>query len=322
MPAYRFCIDAQGFIRDFSAMRLLLKTAAIFAFSAALSAADHGKELIRDIITEKDLDMAVIANVANPEVKAGLRKDFLAKAPDSPKAVDAFVGSLDLVVHAELVQDGHRLTVSAVIGNINSRSRAFLLARGIPAALIEGTAAVTSIKADGQELQGDALDAVAAEISKKPAQPKPKAELTSEESGLINLAFDKDIDVVVVVGRKGTSWGKMIEKLTAGQANIRNRLETTKASLHHLVAVGMKKDGHAIAFLVVLGEMNEKVRATLLASGIPEGLIDTQAALIGVSADGQQLKGDKLDEFAEAIKSNRDKKTPPPPLKSLADLSK
>ena len=95
-------------------MRPLLHAAALFALAAVLSAADQGKELIRDIITEKDLDMAVIANVANPEVKAGLRKDFLAKAPDSPKAVDTFVGSLDLVVHAEMVQDGHRLAVSAV----------------------------------------------------------------------------------------------------------------------------------------------------------------------------------------------------------------
>jgi Rod binding domain-containing protein len=31
---------------------------------------------------------------------------------------------------------------------------------------------------------------------------------------------------------------------------------------------------------------------------------------------------DELDEFAEAIKTARDKKAPPPPLKSLADLSK
>jgi predicted kinase len=317
-----FLIDNERFIGDFSVMRLLLNTAALLAFAAGLSAADQGRELIRDIITEKDLDMAVIANVANPEVKAGLRKDFLAKAPDSPKAVDAFVGSLDLVVHAELVQDGHRIAMGAVIGNINSRSQAFLLARGIPAPLIEGTAAVTSIKADGQELQGDALDAVAAEIAKKPEQPKPKAELTEEESGLINLAFDKDIDVVVIVGRKSKEWGKMIEKLAAGQANVRARLEATKASLQHLVALGVKKDGHSVSFLLALGEMNEKVRATLLASGIPEGLIDTKAALIGVSVDNVQLKGDKLDEFAEAFKAARDKKTPPPALKSLADLSK
>jgi len=303
-------------------MRLLLNTAAILVFSAVLSAADQGRELIRDIITEKDLDMAVIANVANPSVKAGLRKDFLAKAPDSPKAVDAFLGSLDLVVHAELTQDGHRIAMDAVIGNINPRSRSFLLARGIPAALIEGTAAVTGIKADGQDLQGDALDAVAAEISKKPDQSKPKAELTSEESGLINLAFDKDIDVVMVVGRKSKQWGEMIDKLAAGQGNVRNRLEATKASLHHLVVVGMKKDGHSISFLLALGEMNEKVRATLLASGIPEGLIDAKAALLGVSADNIQLKGDKLDEFAEAFKAARDKKSPPPALKSLADLSK
>lgn len=303
-------------------MRLLLKTAAIFALSAALSAADQGRELIRDIITEKDLDMAIIANVSNPEVKAGLRKDFLAKAPDSPKAVDAFVGSLDLVVHAELAQDGHRLAMGAVIGNINSRSRAFLLARGIPAALIEGTAAVTSIKADGQELQGDALDAVAAEIAKKPEKPEAKTELTAEESDLINLVFDKDIDLVVIVGRKSKEWGKKIDQLAGGQGNVRARLEATKASIQHLVAVGMKKDGHTIAFLLALGEMNEKVRATLLASGIPEGLIDTKAALIGVSVDNIQLKGDKLDEFAEAFKAARDKKSPPPALKSLADLSK
>ena len=89
-----------------------------------------------------------------------------------------------------------------------------------------------------------------------------------------------------------------------------------------IVAVGMKKDGRSVAFLVALGEMNEKVRATLLASGIPEGLIDTKAAVIGVSVNNVQLKGDELDEFAEAIKTARDKKAPPPSLKSLADLSK
>lgn len=302
-------------------MRQLLYPAAIFAISAILSAADQGRELIREIITEKDLNMGIIANAHNPEYRDGLRNELLAKAPDSPKAVDAFVGSLDLIVNAEVIQDGHRLQLRAGVGTITPRSRAFLLSQGVPPVLIESTAAVISVKLDGVELKGDALDALAEELSKKTPEEKKDA-LTREEAGLVNLAFDKDVDLVAVIGRKSPEWERFVEKISSGQGNVLRRIQATKASIQHLVAVGMKKDGHSVAFLVALGEMNEKVRATLLASGTPEGLIDAKAAIISVSVDSVQLKGDKLDEFAEAIKSARDKKTPPPALKSLADLSK
>ena len=302
-------------------MRQLLQTAAFFAFATVLYAADQGRELVREIITEKDLNLGIIANARNPEYNEGLRKDLLAKSPDSPKAVDAFVGSLDLIVNAEVIQDGHRLQLRAVVGTITPRSRAFLLSQGVPAALIESTAAVISVKLDGIDLKGDALDALAEELSKKTPEEE-KDVLTQEESSLVNLAFDKDVDLVMVIGRKSKEWGEVIEKISSGQGGVLKRIEATKASIQQIVALGMKKDGRSMAFLVALGEMNEKVRATLLASGIPEGLIDTKSALIGVSVDNVQLKGDKLDEFAEAIKAARDKKTPLPSLKSLADLSK
>lgn len=302
-------------------MRQLLQTAALFAFATVLYAADQGRELVREIITEKDLNLGIIANARNPEYNEGLRKDLLAKSPDSPKAVDAFVGSLDLIVNAEVIQDGHRLQLRAVVGTITPRSRAFLLSQGVPAALIESTAAVISVKLDGIDLKGDALDALAEELSKKTPEEE-KDVLTQEESSLVNLAFDKDVDLVMVIGRKSKEWGEVIEKISSGQGGVLKRIEATKASIQQIVALGMKKDGRSMAFLVALGEMNEKVRATLLASGIPEGLIDTKSALIGVSVDNVQLKGDKLDEFAEAIKAARDKKTPLPSLKSLADLSK
>ena len=302
-------------------MRQLLQTAALFAFATVLYAADQGRELVREIITEKDLNLGIIANARNPEYNEGLRKDLLAKSPDSPKAVDAFVGSLDLIVNAEVIQDGHRLQLRAVVGTITPRSRAFLLSQGVPAALIESTAAVISVKLDGIDLKGDALDALAEELSKKTPEEE-KDVLTQEESSLVNLAFDKDVDLVMVIGRKSKEWGEVIEKISSGQGGVLKRIEATKASIQQIVALGMKKDGRSMAFLVALGEMNEKVRATLLASGIPEGLIDTKSALIGVSVDNVQLKGDKLDEFAEAIKTARDKKTPLPSLKSLADLSK
>lgn len=321
MPAHLFCVDNKGFIGDFSIMRPLLPIAVLFAFAAVLSATDQGKELIRDIITEKDLNKGIIANARNPEYRAGLRKDLLAKAPDSPKAVDAFVESLDLIVHAEVIQDGHSLQLSAVVGTITPRSRAFLLSQGVPASLIESTAALTSVKLDGVELKGDALDALAEELSKKTPE-EDKDVLTQDESSLVNLAFDKDVDLVLIIGRKSKEWGEVIEKISSGQGGVLKRIEATKASIRQIVAVGMKKDGLSVAFLVALGEMNEKVRATLLASGIPEGLIDTKAAFIGVSVNNVQLKGDELDEFAEAIKTARDKKAPPPSLKSLADLSK
>ena len=321
MPAHLFCVDNKGFIGDFSVMRLLLKATALFAFAAVLSAADQGKQLIRDIITEKDLNLGIIANARNPEYKEGLRKELLAKSPDSPKAVDAFVDSADLIVSAEVIQDGHRLQLRAVVGSITPRSRAFLLSQGVPAALIESTAAVISVKLDGADLKGDALDALAEELSKKTPE-EDKDVLTQDESSLVNLAFDKDVDLVLIIGRKSKEWGEVIEKISSGQGGVLKRIEATKASIRQIVAVGMKKDGLSVAFLVALGEMNEKVRATLLASGIPEGLIDTKAAFIGVSVNNVQLKGDELDEFAEAIKTARDKKAPPPSLKSLADLSK
>jgi len=73
---------------------------------------------------------------------------------------------------------------------------------------------------------------------------------------------------------------------------------------------------------ILIGDLKGKTRATLLAGGTPEPLIDEKAALVCVFVNGELLQGDKLDAFAEAFKSARDKKTPPPALKSLADLSK
>lgn len=302
-------------------MRLLLLASALFASAAALTAADPGRELIQEIITEKDLVGAVIANARKPDAQAGFRKALLAKAPDSPKAIEALIGSLQLFVVAEAVQEGHRIEFSAVVGDINPKSRAFLLSQGVPATFIEKTAAVVSVKLDGQELAGDALDALAAEIAKESKDEKA-AKLSKGESELTNLIFDKDIDMVVVIGTRNQEWKARLDQLAASQPGFGNRIGAAKAALTHLVFAGAKKDGVEVTFALAMGKIDPKVRAAFLSSGIPESFIEADAALISVNVNGQQLKGDKLDEFAEALKANREKKTPPPSLKSLADLSK
>lgn len=302
-------------------MRLLLLPVAILAFSVAPLAADPGRDLIHDIVTEKELIAAVIANAQKPEAQAGLRKALSAKAPDSPKAIDTLIGSLQLVVVAEAVQDGHRIEFSAVIGDINPKSRAFLLSQGVPAAFIEKTAAVLGVKVDGQELVGDALDELAAEVAKD-KQADKGAKLTVGESALANLIYDKDLDTVVIIGARNQEWKARLDQLAASRPGFGKRMEAAKNSLTHLVFAGAKKERMDISFALALGDMNEKVRAAFLSAGIPEDLIDGDTALLMVSINGEQLKGDNLDQFAQGFKKARERKTPPPALKSLADLSK
>lgn len=302
-------------------MRKLLALIALVATSVGLSAADEGKELIRDIVTEKDLLVAVIANSRNPEIQAGFRKALLEKAPDSPKAIEALIGSLQLIVAAEASQDGHRIEFTAVVGDINPKARAFLLSRGVPAAFIEKTAAVVGVKVDGQELAGDALDALAAEMKKEDKNAKD-ARISKGESGLIDLVFDKNLDAVVIVGTRNKEWGARLGQLAASRPGFSQRLAAAKASLTHLVFASAKKDGVEVAFALALGKIDEKVRASFLSSGIPEEFIDVDAALLQVTVNGEQLKGDKLDAFADGFKAAREKKTPPSAVKSLADLSK
>jgi len=302
-------------------MRPLLHTAALFALAAVLSAADQGKELIREIVTEKNLVGAVIANARKPDVQAGFRKALLVKAPDSPKAIEALIGSLQLIVAAEAVQEGHRVEFVAVVGDINPKSRAFLLSQGVPAAFIEKTAAVVSVKLDGQDLAGDALDALAAEIKKDDKDDKA-AHASKAEAGLVDLVFEKDLDLVAIVGTRNAEWAARLDQLAASRPGFSQRLNAAKSSLTHLVFASAKKDGVEIGFAMAVGKLNDKVRAGFLSSGIPEALIDEDAALLLVTVNGEQLKGDKFDAFADGFKASRDKKTPPSALKSLADLSK
>lgn len=302
-------------------MRLLILPAALLAFSVAPLAGDPGRDLVHDIVTEKELIGAVITNAQKPEAQAGFRKALLAKAPDSPKAIDALIGSLHLLVVAEAEQEGHRIQFTAVIGDINSKSRSFLLSQGVPSAFIEKTAAVVSVKVDGQELAGDALDDLAAEIAKDKKEEKA-ANLSKAESALASLIFDKDLDTVVIIGARNQEWKARLEQLAASRPGFGKRLDAAKNSLTHLIFAGAKKDGMDIVFAMALGDMNERVRAYFLSGGVPEDLIDADTALLLVTINGEQLKGDRLDLFAQGFKKARERKTPPPALKSLADLSK
>lgn len=302
-------------------MRHLLAPLALFAFTSVCSAIDQGRELIRDIITEEGLSAAVVLNARNPEPKAKIKSAMLAKAPQSARAVDNFAEGVDLLVVAEMVSEGHRVEITAAVGDINDRSRAFLLAQGVPAPLIEKTAAVLSVKVDGKELAGDALNDFAEGIANEPDDNDPR-KLTAEEESFINMAFDKDVDTVLVVGRNSPEWRSQMEKGARDNPEIRNRIQSVVSSMTHFVMVSSKKHGAEVALGIVIGDMKGKARAALLASGTPESMIDDKSAVISVILNGEQLKGDKMDLFAELARKSHVKHAPPPPLKSLADLSK
>jgi hypothetical protein len=320
-PRASFLIDNKRFLGDFFGMRKSLSILALLALGAVLPAADQGRELIRDIITEEGLSAAVILNARNPEPKAKIKSNMLAKAPQSARAIDNFAEGVDLLVVAEMVSEGHRVEITAAVGDINDRSRAFLLAQGVPAPLIEKTAAVLSVKVDGKELSGDALNDFAEGIANEPDDNDPR-KLTAEEESFINMAFDKDVDTVLVVGRNSPEWRSQMEKGARDNPEIRNRIQAVAANMTHFVMVSAKKHGVDIALAIVIGDMKGKPRAALLASGTPEPMIDDKSAVISVVVNGEQLKGDKLDLFAEGFRKAHEKHAPPPPLKSLADLSK
>lgn len=302
-------------------MRHLLAPLALLAFASVCSAVDEGRDLIRDIITDEGLSSAVILNARNPESRAQIKASFLAKAPQSGRAIDKFTESIDLIVVTESVTEGHRVELQAAVGDINERSRAFLLAQGIPAPLIEKTAALVALKVDGKELVGDDLEDFAEEIANDPDDKDP-SKLTAEEEGFVNMVFDKDIDKVVILGRKNPVWRAQMEKAMRENPAIRNRIQAVVSSMTHFIMVSSKKDGVEVVVGIVIGDMKGKTRAALLASGTPESMIDEKSALISVTLNGEQLQGDKLDLFADLARKSREKHTPPPPLKSLADLSK
>ena len=302
-------------------MRLLLAPLALFVFTAVCSAVDQGRDLIRDIITEDGLSAAVILNARNPEPRAKIKSAMLAKAPQSARAIDNFAEGIDLLVVAEMVSEGHRVEIQAVVGDINDRSRSFLLAQGVPAPLIEKTAAVLSVKLDGKELAGDALNDFAEGIANEPDDKDPR-KLTAEEEGFINMVFDKDVDTVAVVGRNSPEWRSQMERIARENTVVRNRIQSVVSSMSHLVMVSAKKDGVEVALAIIMGDLKGKARAALLAAGTPESMIDDKSAVISVTLNGEQLQGDKLDLFADLARKSHEKHTPPPALKSLADLSK
>lgn len=302
-------------------MRLLLLPVALIVFTAVCSAVDQGRDLIRDIITEEGLSAAVILNARNPEPRAKIKSAMLAKAPQSARAIDNFAEGVDLLVVAEMVSEGHRIEINAVVGDINDRARSFLLAQGVPAPLIEKTAAVLSVKIDGKELSGDALNDFAEEIANDPDDKDPR-KLSAEEESFVNMVFDKDIDVVGIVGRNSPEWRSQMERIARENPVVRNRIQSVVSSMSHLVMVSAKKDGVEVSLAIIMGDLKGKPRAALLASGTPESMIDDKSALISVTLNGEQLKGDMLDLFAESLRKTHEKHAPPPALKSLADLSK
>lgn len=302
-------------------MRLLLLPVALIVSTAVCSAVDQGRDLIRDIITEEGLSAAVILNARNPEPRAKIKSAMLAKAPQSARAIDNFAEGVDLLVVAEMVSEGHRIEINAVVGDINDRARSFLLAQGVPAPLIEKTAAVLSVKIDGKELSGDALNDFAEEIANDPDDKDPR-KLSAEEESFVNMVFDKDIDVVGIVGRNSPEWRSQMERIARENPVVRNRIQSVVSSMSHLVMVSAKKDGVEVSLAIIMGDLKGKPRAALLASGTPESMIDDKSALISVTLNGEQLKGDMLDLFAESLRKTHEKHAPPPALKSLADLSK
>lgn len=302
-------------------MRKTLSILALIVLGAVLPAADQGRDLIRDIITDEGLSSAVILNARSSESRAQVKASFLAKAPQSARAIDSFAESLDLIVVAESVSEGHRVELQAAVGDINGRSRAFLLAQGIPAPFIEKTAALVAVKIDGKELAGDDLADFAEEIANDPDDKDP-SKLKAEEEGFINMVFDRDIDKVVILGRNCPAWRSQMEKAVREHPSIRNRIQAVTSSMTHFVMVSAKKQGVEVALGIVIGDLKGKARAALLASGTPESMIDDKSALISVTLNGEQLQGDKLDLFADLARKSHEKHAPPPPLKSLADLSK
>lgn len=302
-------------------MRKSLSILALLVFWAVLPAADQGRDLIRDIITEEGLSVAIILNARNPEPRAKVKSAMLAKAPQSARAIDNFAEGIDLLVIAEMIQEGHRIEIQAVVGDINDRSRGFLLAQGVPAPLIEKTAAVLTVKIDGKDLSGDALDDFAEGIANEPDDKDPR-KLTAEEEGFVNMVFDKDVDAVQVVGRNSPEWRAQMEKAAQENPVVRGRIQAVVSNMTHFVMVSAKKEGVDIALAIVIGDLKGRPRTALLASGTPEPMIDDKSAVIGVVLNGEPLKGDKLDLFAEGFRKSREKHVAPPPLKSLADLSK
>jgi len=308
------CIAPRTFDR-FSRFGLAL--GALTLACLPLLARDEGREMIRDIIKEQDLTYAVIVNANNKEMRELLRNDLLTRSPDSAKSVDGFLADMSVFVAAEVIQDGHKVMIEASAGKVNPRTRSLLLAQGLPKAFIKPTAAVLSIKIDGKDIKGEALDAFGEAFAKEDKNPDTTAVLNAEQEKMVNTIFDKDLTGAIVLGRKNPEWRKGLTKITADHPGLQIRLDSVDKNITHVVGIALEKSGVKVGAVVALGDFNAKLRDTFVAGGVPEALVGPQAAMLSVTVNGVPLKGDKLQDFAEAFKKTSVTSEP-----SLIDLSK
>ena len=297
--------------------RFCLAVGALLLAGLPLRAQDEGREMIRDIIKEEDLTYAVILNASNKEMRDLLRKDLLARSPDSAQSVDGFLSDMSVFVAAEVIQDGHKVMIEASAGNINPRTRSLLLAQGLPKSFIKPTAAVLSIKIDGKDIKGEALDAFGEAFAQEDRKPDTSVVLNAEQEKMVNAIFDKDLTAAIVLGRKNPEWQKGLAKITAEHPGLQIRLDSVNKNITHVVGIALEKSGMKVGVVVALGDFNAKVRDTFVAGGVPEALVGPQAAMLSVTINGVPLKGDKLQDFAEAFKKAAVTAEP-----SLIDLSK
>jgi len=309
-----------GQLRRPAFVRLGLWGVALGAWALAASpvlARDEGREMIRDIIKESDLTAAVIVNANNPEMRGLLRKELLARSPDSAKSVDGFLSEMSVFVAAEVIQDGHKLMIEASAGKISPRSRSLLLAQGLPKSFIKPTGALLSIKVDGKDIKGPELDAFGEAFAKEDKAPATPTVLNAEQEKMVNAIFDKDLAAAVVLGRKNPEWRKGLAKMTAEHPGLQLRLDSVDKSITHVVGIAIEQNGLKVGVVVALGAFNAKTRDAFVAGGLPETLVGPQAAMLSVTVNGQPLKGDKLQDFADAFK-----KAPLAAEPSLIELSK
>lgn len=280
-------------------------------------AADEGREMIRDLLKETDLTAAVIVNAGNKEMRDGLRQELLKRSPDSAKSIDGFLNEAHLFVMTEMVKDGHKFSVEVCAGKIGARSRSLLLSQGLPKSFIKPTAAILSIKVDGNEIKGEQLDAFGAAFAQADKKPAKPTVLNSEQEKMVNAIFDKDLVGAIVLGRKNPEWRQGLAKVAADHPGLQARLDSVDKSITHVVGLATETKDLKLGAVIALGDFSQKSRDAFVAGGLPEQLVAPQAVMLSVRVNGEALKGDKLQDFAEAFR-----KAPVTEQPSLIELSK
>lgn len=131
-----------------------------------LSASLGASEIFKKILSDPDVQVAMVVNLRNVEMRQKLNAE-LSKHPGSQAKINRFSAAITHVAVVVMEQDGVNVSFLVAIGRFDSKLRQMLQAEGLPAELMDSQGVCLGITVNGQNLTPEQLQALAQSMSTK-----------------------------------------------------------------------------------------------------------------------------------------------------------